>query len=250
MRWCDAGGTSECASAEPQARSAVLVSDSRRVGRQAPPGAWRFSLRPQSPGQRRDSVPLSSVLREAPTHVRLRAREGGLRRPSMAKCEQITTLRRDRLIPRPLGDTLAPGRMGREGSAARDRGAGRVKVEPRGVEPPTSRVRFHGRRCERPGLPPAARRSDHCHPLEWKVAESRGTGEQPQKSPRVDSLILRPSYSAHESCPAHHFDARVPGQAARPRGEAEAHIFLGARRGVGRARPGGASVCWCNRGRP
>jgi len=29
----------------------------------------------------------------------------------MAKCEQITTLRRDRLIPRPLGDTLAPGRM-------------------------------------------------------------------------------------------------------------------------------------------
>src|SRR5439155_14752588 len=83
-----------------------------------------------------------------------------------------------------------------------------------------------------------------------KVAESRGTGEQPQKSPRLDSLILRPSYSAHESCPAHHFDARVPGQAARPRGEAEAHIFLGARRGVGRARPGGASVCWCNRGRP
>lgn len=56
-------------------------------------------------------VPVSGVLREAPTHVRLRAREGGLERPSMAKCEQITTLRRDRLAPRPIGGTLAPGRM-------------------------------------------------------------------------------------------------------------------------------------------
>jgi mRNA interferase MazF len=57
-------------------------------------------------------VPLSSVLREAPTHVRLRAREGGLPRSSMAKCEQITTLRRDRLVPHPLGGQLAPARMG------------------------------------------------------------------------------------------------------------------------------------------
>jgi mRNA-degrading endonuclease toxin of MazEF toxin-antitoxin module len=56
-------------------------------------------------------VPLSSVLREAPTHVRLRVREGGLPRPSMAKCEQITTLRRDRLVPRPLGGNIAPARM-------------------------------------------------------------------------------------------------------------------------------------------
>ena len=56
-------------------------------------------------------VPLSSVLREAPTHVRLRVREGGLPRPSVAKCEQITTLRRDRLAPRPLGGNVAPGRM-------------------------------------------------------------------------------------------------------------------------------------------
>jgi hypothetical protein len=29
----------------------------------------------------------------------------------MAKCEQITTLRRDRLAPRPIGGNLAPGRM-------------------------------------------------------------------------------------------------------------------------------------------
>jgi mRNA-degrading endonuclease toxin of MazEF toxin-antitoxin module len=56
-------------------------------------------------------VPVSSVLREAPTHVRLRAREGGLQQPSMAKCEQITTIRRDRLAPRPIGGNLAPGRM-------------------------------------------------------------------------------------------------------------------------------------------
>ena len=56
-------------------------------------------------------VPVSSVLREAPTHVRLRAREGGLARPSMAKCEQVTTFRRARLAPHPLGSNLAAGRM-------------------------------------------------------------------------------------------------------------------------------------------
>jgi mRNA-degrading endonuclease toxin of MazEF toxin-antitoxin module len=56
-------------------------------------------------------IPVSSVLREAPTHVRLRVREGGLPRPSVAKCEQITTLRRDRLAPGPLGGNLASGRM-------------------------------------------------------------------------------------------------------------------------------------------
>lgn len=56
-------------------------------------------------------IPVSSVLREAPTHVRLRVREGGLPRPSVAKCEQITTLRRDRLVPRPLGGNVTSGRM-------------------------------------------------------------------------------------------------------------------------------------------
>jgi mRNA-degrading endonuclease toxin of MazEF toxin-antitoxin module len=56
-------------------------------------------------------VPLSTVLREAPTHVRLRHAEGGLRRASMAKCEQITTLRRDRLGPRPIGGSLTLARM-------------------------------------------------------------------------------------------------------------------------------------------
>lgn len=56
-------------------------------------------------------VPISTVVREAPTHVRLRAREGGLRHPSVAKCEQVTTLRRDRLFPGPLGGTLSHARM-------------------------------------------------------------------------------------------------------------------------------------------
>jgi mRNA-degrading endonuclease toxin of MazEF toxin-antitoxin module len=56
-------------------------------------------------------IPLSSSLREAPTHVRLRMREGGVRRSSVAKCEQITTLRRDRLLPHPLGGALSDARM-------------------------------------------------------------------------------------------------------------------------------------------
>ena len=56
-------------------------------------------------------VPLSTVLRDAPTHVRLRPREGGLRQPSVIKCEQITTLHRGRLRPRPLGGALSDGRM-------------------------------------------------------------------------------------------------------------------------------------------
>lgn len=56
-------------------------------------------------------VPISSILRDAPTHVRLRRREGGLNRSSVAKCEQITTLRRDRLGVRPIGGTLSVARM-------------------------------------------------------------------------------------------------------------------------------------------
>ena len=56
-------------------------------------------------------VPLSSVLRDAPTHVPLRAGEGGLRRRSTVKCEQITTLRRDRLSSRAMGGPLSFARM-------------------------------------------------------------------------------------------------------------------------------------------
>jgi mRNA-degrading endonuclease toxin of MazEF toxin-antitoxin module len=56
-------------------------------------------------------VPISSILRDAPTHVRLRGREAGLPRASMAKCEQITTLRRDRVSAKPLGGAVSGARM-------------------------------------------------------------------------------------------------------------------------------------------
>jgi len=56
-------------------------------------------------------VPLSSVLRDAPTHVRLRRGEGGINVPSVVKCEQITTLQKARLVPTALGGPLSAGRM-------------------------------------------------------------------------------------------------------------------------------------------
>ena len=56
-------------------------------------------------------VPLSSVLRDAPTHVRLRQGEGGIKVPSVAKCEQITTLQKERLVPTALGGSLSAARM-------------------------------------------------------------------------------------------------------------------------------------------
>ncbi len=56
-------------------------------------------------------VPLSTVIREAPTHVRLRAAEAGIRRQSVAKCEQITTVDRSLLSVRPIGGTLSGPRM-------------------------------------------------------------------------------------------------------------------------------------------
>jgi mRNA interferase MazF len=56
-------------------------------------------------------VPLSSVLRDAPTHVRLRRGEGGIKVPSVLKCEQITTLQKARLMPTALGGPLSAERM-------------------------------------------------------------------------------------------------------------------------------------------
>jgi mRNA interferase MazF len=56
-------------------------------------------------------VPLSSVVRDAPTHVRLRRGEGGIKMPSVAKCEQITTLQKARLLPTALGGPLSAARM-------------------------------------------------------------------------------------------------------------------------------------------
>lgn len=57
-------------------------------------------------------IPCTSRLRDAPTHVRLRRREGGLEQPSTLKCEQITTLHRDDMDPSPLGGSLSRRRLG------------------------------------------------------------------------------------------------------------------------------------------
>lgn len=56
-------------------------------------------------------VPLSSHLRAAPTHVRLRRNEAGLPRPSVVKAEQITTLPKELLAAGPLGGPLSGRRL-------------------------------------------------------------------------------------------------------------------------------------------
>lgn len=56
-------------------------------------------------------IPITTRLRAAPTHVPLRAREGGAPRASTLKCEQITTLHRDDIEPKPLGSALSNARL-------------------------------------------------------------------------------------------------------------------------------------------
>jgi mRNA-degrading endonuclease toxin of MazEF toxin-antitoxin module len=56
-------------------------------------------------------VPCSTSLRLAPTHVMLSRGEGGVDRPSVLKCEQITTLHRDDVGRAPLGGHLSDKRM-------------------------------------------------------------------------------------------------------------------------------------------
>lgn len=56
-------------------------------------------------------VPCSTKGRAAPWHVSLRRGEGGLPYDSMAKCEQITLVRKSDLSASPLGEPLTPGRM-------------------------------------------------------------------------------------------------------------------------------------------
>lgn len=53
------------------------------------------------------AVPLSTHLREAPTHVFLKKGTGGLRQDSMAKCEQITTLDKSLLIKGPFAGKVS-----------------------------------------------------------------------------------------------------------------------------------------------
>ena len=56
-------------------------------------------------------VPISSTLRTSPTHVELAKGEGGLDKPSMIKCEQITTLDKSFLIRGPFSGTISPIKM-------------------------------------------------------------------------------------------------------------------------------------------
>lgn len=53
------------------------------------------------------AIPLSTQLREAPTHVLIKKGMGGLRHDSMAKCEQITTLDKSLLIRGPFAGKLS-----------------------------------------------------------------------------------------------------------------------------------------------
>ena len=56
-------------------------------------------------------VPLSTNLRLAPTHVLLQKGEGGLSKPSMAKCEQVTTIDKSLLIKGPFAGRISDERM-------------------------------------------------------------------------------------------------------------------------------------------
>jgi mRNA-degrading endonuclease toxin of MazEF toxin-antitoxin module len=56
-------------------------------------------------------VPLSTTLRQAPTHVLIKEGEGGLSKASMAKCEQVTTIDKALLIRGPFAGKISAGKM-------------------------------------------------------------------------------------------------------------------------------------------
>lgn len=56
-------------------------------------------------------VPVSTVLSIAPTHVRLKKGEGGVRKASVAKCENIMTLLKVDIGPKSLGSALSARKM-------------------------------------------------------------------------------------------------------------------------------------------
>ena len=47
-------------------------------------------------------IPLSTTMRPTPTHVPIAQGEGGVHLPSMAKCEQVTTLDKSLLVRGPF----------------------------------------------------------------------------------------------------------------------------------------------------
>jgi mRNA-degrading endonuclease toxin of MazEF toxin-antitoxin module len=56
-------------------------------------------------------IPCTTRLSIAPTHIRLRKGEGGLREASVLKCEQITTLHRADVGTKALGAPLSAKRL-------------------------------------------------------------------------------------------------------------------------------------------
>src|SRR3989442_6736629 len=57
------------------------------------------------------AIPLTTDLRPAPSHVLLVRGDGGLTHESMARCENITLLRKERLQRGPLGSALTIDRL-------------------------------------------------------------------------------------------------------------------------------------------
>jgi mRNA-degrading endonuclease toxin of MazEF toxin-antitoxin module len=56
-------------------------------------------------------VPCSATRRFGPWHVSLSRGEGGLPEASVAKCEEISAILKERLVPGPLGGPLAADRL-------------------------------------------------------------------------------------------------------------------------------------------
>ena len=73
-------------------------------------------------------VPIFSEGASGPTHVALPPSTGGLRRASVAFCEEITTIARDFLARGPLGAPVPPDVLARVGRAVR-RALGEVLPE-------------------------------------------------------------------------------------------------------------------------
>ena len=51
-------------------------------------------------------VPLTTTLKPSPTHVRMNQGVGGLKKNSMAKCEQLTTVNKAFLLQGPLAESV------------------------------------------------------------------------------------------------------------------------------------------------
>jgi mRNA-degrading endonuclease toxin of MazEF toxin-antitoxin module len=56
-------------------------------------------------------VPCTTVKRPGPWHVHVRRGEGGLDRDSVIKCEEVTMLAKEHLVPTALGGPLSAARL-------------------------------------------------------------------------------------------------------------------------------------------